>query len=84
MDSYAKMMYRSKTLYSIYPYDRKYGSDFKKLSMGWYIPQGYFFPLGDNRDDSKDARYFGPVRLKKVLGKAMFKYWPLYRLGIIR
>jgi signal peptidase I len=84
MDAYAKMRYRSETLYSIYPYDRKYGSDYQKLSLGWYIPEGYIFPLGDNRDDSKDARYFGPVRLKKVLGKAMFKYWPLQRLGTIR
>lgn len=84
MDAYAKMMYRSRTLYSIYPYDRKYGSDYQRLSIGWYIPSGYIFPLGDNRDDSKDARYFGPVREKKVLGKAMFKYWPLQRMGVIR
>jgi signal peptidase I len=40
--------------------------------------------MGDNRDNSHDARYFGPVRLEKVLGKALFRYWPLYRLGGVR
>ena len=40
-------------------------------------------PLGDNRDNSKDGRYFGPVSLDNVLGKAMFKYWPINRIGKI-
>jgi signal peptidase I len=40
--------------------------------------------MGDNRDNSKDARYFGPVRLRSVLGRATFKYWPLTRIGRIR
>ena len=51
------------------------------LENGWYIPSDRLFPMGDNRDDSRDARYFGAVRMQKVLGRALFRYWPLTRLG---
>jgi len=40
--------------------------------------------MGDNRDDSRDARDFGPVRIQKVLGRALFHYWPPRRWGGIR
>ena len=83
-DSYAWNKYRAEALYAIFPNERRYGTEWRKADMGWYIPRGYVFPLGDNRDNSKDARYFGPVQKTKVLGRAMFKYWPLYRLGSIR
>lgn len=52
--------------------------------LGWYVPDGRVLPLGDNRDNSRDGRFFGPVKIEDVLGRAMFKYWPLNRFGIIR
>jgi signal peptidase I len=58
-------------------------NEWRKRELGWYIDYGYIFPLGDNRDESKDARYFGPINLDKVLGKAVFRFWPLHRFGII-
>lgn len=76
--------YRYKTLYSIYPNDGKYATEWRKLEDGWYIPRGWIFPLGDNRDNSRDARFFGPVNAGKVLGKAMFIYLPLDRIGVIK
>ncbi len=54
------------------------------LRNGWRIADSKIFPMGDNRDNSHDARYFGQVRLTKVLGKGLFRYWPLDRLGGIR
>lgn len=51
---------------------------------GWYIPEGYILPLGDNRDNSRDGRYFGPVSQEKVLGRAMIIYWPLNRATAVR
>ena len=43
--------------------------------------------MGDNRDRSRDSRYFGPVPREKIKGKAMIIYWsstlvsgPLHRL----
>lgn len=75
--------YRYRALYSIYPHERKYGSEWRRREYGWYIPPGWIFPLGDNRDNSRDARYFGPVNTKNVLGKAMFIYLPIHRIGKI-
>ena len=83
-DMFAWMKYRNEALYSINPHEKRYGVLWRKFNMGWYIPEGWLMPLGDNRDNSKDGRYFGPVSLEKVLGKAMFKYWPLDRVGTIK
>ncbi|MFW6293457.1 MAG: S26 family signal peptidase [Spirochaetota bacterium] len=40
--------------------------------------------MGDNRDNSRDGRYFGAVDTGDVLGRAMVKYWPINRIGAIR
>ena len=34
------------------------------------VPGGCYFMMGDNRDNSKDSRYFGVVRREKILGRA--------------
>jgi signal peptidase I len=54
------------------------------FDVGWYVPEDRILPLGDNRDNSRDGRYFGPVSNENVLGRAMFKYWPITRFGVIR
>jgi len=83
-DMFAWMKYRNEAYYEIYPQNKRYGILWRKFDTGWYIPKGWILPLGDNRDNSKDGRYFGPVSLRNVLGKAMFKYWPIKRIGPIR
>jgi signal peptidase I len=39
------------------------------------VPPGNLFMMGDNRDNSNDSRYWGPVDFDLVRGKAMFIYW---------
>jgi signal peptidase I len=59
----------------------------RRHTQGWYVSETRILPLGDNRDNSRDGRYFGPVKTAKILGKGAFIYfsWPtLGRIGLIR
>jgi signal peptidase I len=75
---------RVATLRDIDPSSGRVSSVSRRYDSGWFIPEGRIFPMGDNRDNSRDARYFGPVSVDRVLGRAKFIYWPLKRTGKIR
>jgi signal peptidase I len=47
------------------------------------IPEGDVWFMGDNRTDSKDSRYFGPVPESKIVGRAFFRLWPVDRIGAL-
>ena len=48
------------------------------------IPAGSYFVMGDHRTMSNDSREFGPVARDFIYGKAVFGYWPVERLGVLR
>ncbi|HEV3034468.1 MAG TPA: signal peptidase I [Solirubrobacteraceae bacterium] len=46
------------------------------------IPAGHWFMMGDNRGDSDDSRFWGPVPTGWVIGQAIVTYWPPDRIGV--
>ncbi len=47
------------------------------------VPEGDVWVMGDNRNDSKDSRYFGPIDEDSIVGRAFVVVWPLNRLGLL-
>ena len=45
------------------------------------IPRGAYFLMGDNRANSNDSRFWGPVPRAWIIGKAVATYWPPDRIG---
>jgi signal peptidase I len=52
-----------------------------KEGRSFKIDDDYYVVLGDNRAVSSDSRYFGLVKRDKILGRVVFRFWPLDRLG---
>lgn len=48
----------------------KMNQDFNSIT----VPKGYIFVMGDNRNNSTDSRYIGPVPLENVIGKVFFPF----------
>jgi signal peptidase I len=44
-------------------------------------PDGFVYLMGDNRGESLDSRFWGPVPTSWVIGQAMVIYWPPGRAG---
>jgi len=75
-DSFAYNKARLELLRGAYPQESRYSALLARYSQGWYVPESRILPLGDNRDNSRDGRYFGPVKSSRILGKGAIIYWP--------
>ncbi len=76
---------------NVYIDDKKLSEDFfapdyrpEYTQQSFTIGKDEIFVLGDNRNNSYDSRYFGPILKSDVFGKVFFIYWPPPRIGTVK
>ena len=57
------------------------GSSAYALHHAYRIPAGDVYVMGDNRTNSCDSRYWGPIPESSIVGKGDLRIWPLSRIG---
>ena len=62
------------------PYAQTCGGEICNIAE-FTVPAGHYFMMGDNRGDSMDSRYWGPLPRDYVIGRAFATYWPPKRIG---
>ena len=47
------------------------------------IKDGYYVVMGDNRRNSLDSRVFGMVKASDIVGRVVFRFWPVGKVGFV-
>lgn len=48
------------------------------------IPEDNYFMMGDNRGNSQDSRFWGTLPKDRFIGRAVFTFWPIKNIGILK
>ena len=54
-----------------------------EVNYPYVVPVDSYFVMGDNRNNSKDSRYFGSILRSDIFAKGGMKFWPLQDIGCI-
>lgn len=67
------------------PYLGEKSMEKSEMEFSYQVPRGRIFMLGDNRTESLDSRTesIGSVEKDQIIGKAVFRAWPLARIGTV-
>ena len=75
---------------SLYVNDRRVAEDYVRPYFNddethskVLVDKGYYYVLGDHRNSSNDSRSWGEVPEKYIYGKAVFRFWPLSKIGFM-
>lgn len=60
-----------------------YPGSFLKEGHEFIVSPQQYFVSGDNRPRSSDSREWGPIDRSRIIGKSVFRYWPLSKVGLI-
>jgi signal peptidase I len=73
------VLVNGKPLKESWTYFHTLGPPIKKFK----VPANTYFVMGDNRANSCDSRYWGPVPRSDIIGKVFFRIWPFSRIGFL-
>lgn len=59
------------------------GETFLKEGNEITIPEGNYFVMGDNRENSSDSREWGFLKKELIIGQALLRYWPIDQVTIL-
>jgi signal peptidase I len=65
------------------PYAERCTDELCEMPRPITVPDGTWFLAGDNRGESDDSRFWGPVPTSAIVGIVRLRYWPLGKLGTL-
>jgi signal peptidase I len=66
------------------PLYEPYISEVPHYTGSWIVPEGEYFVLGDNRNNSSDSHLWGFVPSEDIVGRALLIYWPFSDFALLR